>query len=213
VVFDMDGLLIDTEAAAREAFHAISDEQGLGVPPEVYAKLIGLHRIGGEAVLREHFGPGFDVAALFRTWDERFFAMAKAGIALKHGVIELLDTLDELKLPRAIATSSGHQGVQRNLGPHGLLGRFDAVLAQGDYERSKPYPDPFLAAARILGIDPADCLGVEDSHNGVRAAHAAGMMTIMAPDLLDPTEEILGLGVRVVASLHEVRDLVIEAWC
>ncbi len=75
--------------------------------------------------------------------------------------------------------------------------------------RGKPDPQPFLMAAEALGVDPRDCLALEDSHNGVRAAAAAGMMTIMVPDMLDPTEEMHTLCVRIARDLHEVRDLLV----
>jgi HAD superfamily hydrolase (TIGR01509 family) len=133
--------------------------------------------------------------------------MAEGGIALKAGVVEILDALDALGMPRAIATSSPHASVEHSLRPHGLPARFNAIVARGDYPRGKPAPDPFLTAAERLGADPADCLALEDSHNGVRAAHAAGMMTIMVPDLLDPTEEMQSLCVRIARDLHEVREL------
>ena len=134
-----------------------------------------------------------------------------AGVALKAGVVELLDLLDELDLPRAVATSSSHETVDRNLGGHGLIDRFGAIIARGDYERGKPDPEPFLKAAAALGVDPAKCLALEDSHNGVRAAAAAGMMTIMVPDMLDVTEEMQDLSLRVAGSLHDVRDLLKHA--
>ena len=118
-----------------------------------------------------------------------------------------LDRLDELRLPRAIATSSSHDAVYRQLTPHDLLHRFGAIVANGDYKRGKPFPDPFLVAAERLGVAPRDCLALEDSHNGVRAAHAAGMMTIMVPDLLEATDEMRDLCVTIAETLHEVREM------
>ena len=81
------------------------------------------------------------------------------------------------------------------------------IVAAGDYARGKPNPDPFLVAAARLGADPHDCVALEDSHNGVRAAHAAGMMTIMVPDLLEATDEMRGLCITVAQTLHDVRAL------
>ena len=98
--------------------------------------------------------------------------------------------------------------MRAHLGPSGILPRFQAVIARGDYARGKPHPDPFLTAAAALGVDPADCLALEDSHNGVRAASAAGMMTVMVPDLLEATAEMRGLCVAVRASLHEVLAMI-----
>ena len=88
---------------------------------------------------------------------------------------------------------------------HGLVGRFDAIVASGDYARGKPSPDPFLRAAELLGEAPDNCVALEDSHNGVRSAAAAGMRTIMVIDLLPPTEEIRSLCYLVANDLHEVR--------
>jgi beta-phosphoglucomutase-like phosphatase (HAD superfamily) len=130
-----------------------------------------------------------------------------AGIALKAGVMEILDWLDEVGLPRAIATSSRLEAVRHSLGPHGVVDRFHALITRDIPMRGKPHPDPFLKAAEALGVDPADCLALEDSHNGVRSASSAGMMTIMVPDMLDPTEEMQTLTVRIARDLHEVRDL------
>jgi HAD superfamily hydrolase (TIGR01509 family) len=120
----------------------------------------------------------------------------------------LLDLLDTLRLPRAIATSNTHALARRHLDSHGLAERFHGVVAHGDYANGKPAPDPFLTAARQLGVAPAHCLALEDSHNGVRSASAAGMMTIMVPDLIPPTEEIHGLCTLVVDDLHAVCRLV-----
>ena len=133
--------------------------------------------------------------------------VADAGICLKAGVVELLDHLDVLALPRAICTGSGPHEVRKHMGEHGLLERFHVIVARGDYVRGKPEPEPFLLTAQRLGIDPVDCLVLEDSYNGVRAASAAGMMTVMVPDLLHASDEMQGLCVRVADSLHEVRDL------
>ena len=208
VVFDMDGLLFDTEAVARDTFFEASTLHGRDVPMSVYARLIGTSGQVGREILIEHFGPNFDTNSFWDSWGVRYDSRLQAGVALKSGVMELLDRLDTLKLRRAIATSSPHEYVRQHLDHHGLQGRFDAVVAAGDYERGKPSPDPFLKAAQALGVPPRDCLALEDSHHGVRAAHAAGMMAVMVPDLLDPTEEMRGLCVRIASSLHEVDALI-----
>ena len=115
-------------------------------------------------------------------WVGHFWLIAETRLALKPGAVELLDTLDALRMPRAIATSSSHRTVQRHLATHDLTGRFDAIVGHGDYPAGKPAPDPFLKAAERLAVEPPLCLALEDSHNGVRSAAAAGMMTVMVPD-------------------------------
>ena len=97
--------------------------------------------------------------------------------------------------------------MQRNLAPGRLVDRFAALITKEVQTQGKPHPEPFLKAAEALGVAPQDCLALEDSHNGVRSASSAGMMTVMVPDMLDPTEEMRTLTVRIAADLHEVRDL------
>jgi HAD superfamily hydrolase (TIGR01509 family) len=207
VVFDMDGLLVDTEVLFRDVLMEVSRRRGVDLPLAVFLRMVGLQAAASRAVAMAHFGEAFD----YEPWMAEAWALAHArvdaGVAVKAGVVELLDHLDAAGLPRAVATSSGHPSVARSLGPSGLLPRFQTVVAAGDYVRGKPAPDPFLMAAERLGVDPAACLALEDSHNGVRAAHAAGMMTIMVPDLLEATPEMRGLCVAISATLHEVRAL------
>lgn len=206
VVFDMDGLLIDTEAVWRDVQLAEAQAQGLDLPLRVVDSMIGLPWQVNRRQLQDHFGPDFDVEAFVQAIVRRHDAVCHAGVRVKEGVVELLDLLDELALPRAIATSSDRQVVTDRLGPNGLLARFHAVIGNEDCERGKPHPEPYLNAARAMGVQPAHCLALEDSYNGVRSASAAGMMTVMVPDLLPPTDEIGGLCVAVAETLHQVRE-------
>jgi HAD superfamily hydrolase (TIGR01509 family) len=169
--------------------------------------MVGLQHAASGRIVEEHFGQGFDLAAWSDAVSAHFREELAAGIALKTGAVEILDHLDEVGLPRAIATSSSLQAVQQSLGPHSLVDRFHALITRDVQTRGKPHPEPFLKAAAALGVDPAACLALEDSHNGVRAAAAAGMMTVMVPDMLDPTEEMQTLCVRIARDLHEVREL------
>lgn len=207
VVFDMDGLLCDTETVYRDAMIAAASERGHDFPLALFKSMVGLPAEASDRQVRNHFGADYPVAEFNARVGELVAAACEVGIALKAGVVELLDHLDDLALPRAIATSSSHRSVEAHLGLSGVIPRFTAIVAKGDYARGKPNPDPFLVAAECLGVAPEHCLALEDSHNGVRAASAAGMMTIMVPDLLDPTDEMHGLCVRIACDLHEVRGL------
>jgi HAD superfamily hydrolase (TIGR01509 family) len=211
VVFDMDGVLIDTETLWRDMQLAEAEAQGLDLPLRVIHSLIGQRWQVNHGILQEHFGPDFDVDAYIAAVSRRHAAECQAGVTLKAGVIELLDLLDALGLPRAIATSSDRQVVDQRLGPDGLIRRFHAIVTNQDCAQGKPHPEPYLNAARALGLDPARCLALEDSYSGVRSAHAAGMMTVMVPDLLPPTEEIGGLCVAVAETLHQVREALLAA--
>lgn len=207
VVFDMDGLLCDTEAVYRDAMAETVTEMGHEMPLEVFKSMIGLPGPASDQKMLDHYGPDFRMDLFRDGVSARVDAACEAGVALKAGVVELLDHLDTLGLPRAIATSSSHRAVEQHLGRSGIIPRFHTVVARGDYARGKPSPDPFLTAAARLNISPELCLALEDSHNGVRAASSAGMMTVMVPDLLDATDEMRGLCVRIAADLHEVRRL------
>ena len=208
VVFDMDGLLFDTETLYVEA--ALTALTGLGheASTEIILRTTGGPWTQTRQLLLEHFGPAFPVDDFVTVWVRHFWILAEERLALKPGVIELLDLLDELKLPKAIATSSSHATVQRHLAAHDLTARFDAISAAGDYAAGKPAPDPFLTAAARLGVAPAQCLALEDSYKGIRSAATAGMMAVMVPDLLPPTAEIRALCTLVAADLHEVRELI-----
>jgi HAD superfamily hydrolase (TIGR01509 family) len=207
VIFDMDGLLVDTEAVVYRAMQRAAEGIGGEMPFETFQRMVGLQHAASDLILIEHFGQDFDLDAWSRVVSGHFQEELAAGIALKAGVAEILDFLDAAGLPRAIATSSSLVAVRQSLGPHSLVERFDALITRDVQTRGKPHPEPFLKAAEALAVAPADCLALEDSHNGVRSASSAGMMTVMVPDMLDPTEEMQTLCVRIARDLHEVREL------
>ena len=206
VVFDMDGLLVDTETVVFAAMQRAAWAIGHEMPFPTFQRMVGLTHDSSDRILMDHFGEGFDLDAWSVAVSQHFREEAAAGIALKAGVVEILDALDAAALPRAIATSSSLAALRRSLGPHGLVERFDALITRDVQRIGKPHPEPFLLAAQALSVAPEDCLALEDSHNGVRAAAAAGMMTVMVPDMLDPTEEMHTLCVRIARDLHEVRE-------
>ena len=205
VIFDLDGLLFDTESLYQEAIMTAAGELGHDITPAIFRTMIGRPWAQTRAFLLKHYGSSFPVDELLDTWHRHFDVIVETRLAVKPGVLELLEALDTLGLPRGIATSSSHKTVQHHLGAHDLTGRFHQIVASGDYAAGKPAPDPYLLAAKRLQVDPSLCLALEDSYNGVRSASAAGMMTIMVPDLLEATEEIRALCTFVVRDLHMVR--------
>jgi HAD superfamily hydrolase (TIGR01509 family) len=207
----MDGLLFDTEALYQEAAILAAADGGHDVCSGILSQTIGLPWPQSRSILLAHFGLSFPVEEFVATWLRHFEVLAATRLALKPGAMELLSTLDDLGLPRAIATSSARETVENHLQFHDLVGRFHHIVGHGDYAVGKPAPDPFLKAAELLGVEPRSCLALEDSHNGVRSAAAACMMTVMVPDLLEPTDEIRGLCAFVARDLHEVRDLLLAA--
>lgn len=208
VVFDMDGLIFNTEDIYRDAVMAIAAEADHDVPLPFYLSTVGLTGAATRLAFIERFGEGFDYDAFWSAASNRFAETVGSQLRLKAGVIELLDLLDELRLPCAICTSSRHEDVRNNLALGGLVGRFQFVIAQGDYIGSKPHPAPFLKAAERLGVAPESCVALEDSYHGVRSASGAGMMTIMVPDLFPATDDMKELCVCIAEDLHNVCRLI-----
>jgi HAD superfamily hydrolase (TIGR01509 family) len=204
VIFDMDGLLFDSEAVYREAIIVAANELGHSFTATDFLMLVGQPWSANRAALEEHIGPTGNPDILRAAWMAKYDTM-RATVKLKSGAESMLDWLRERGLLCAICTSSTHADVQHNLSLHALVDRFDAVVAFGDYVRGKPAPDPYLRAAQMLNVAPSDCLALEDSHHGIRAAVAAGMQTVMVPDLLPATEEIRLLCTFVARDLHDVR--------
>ncbi|CUW88795.1 MULTISPECIES: HAD family hydrolase [Agrobacterium] len=211
VVFDMDGLLIESETLYRDSFLAASDEGGHGMLVETYQKVCGSPWDVITGTIFADYGADFPIDSFRDAWLRHLAVMMAEGVALKPGVVEILDLLDRLDIRRAIATSSRHDSVTRHLGPYDLLKRFDTIVARGDYSEPKPSPMPYLTAAKRLGIDPGRCLALEDSWHGVRSASSAGMMTIMVPDVAPPTEEMREKCIAVSSDLHAVAGLLQQA--
>lgn len=211
IVFDMDGLLFDSERLYLEAFLAAANEGKYNAGRDTFLPMLGRSWQDNRTHLAAQLGEGAsadDFRALWQRQFEQRLAADAALPALKTGARELIDLAVAAGLPIAIATSSAHATVQHHLTVHGLSGHFHAIVAHGDYARSKPQPDPYLKAAERLGVRPERCLALEDSLNGVRSAASAGMMTIMVPDLIEPSPAITEVCVAIARDLAEVARLV-----
>jgi HAD superfamily hydrolase (TIGR01509 family) len=208
IVFDMDGLIFNTEDIYRDAVMATAADGNHDIPLAFYLSTVGLSGAATRLAFLERYGEGFDYETFWTTASNRFAEMARTQLRLKAGVVELLDLLDKLGLPRAICTSSRHEDVRNNLAIGGLVGRFHSVIAQGDYADGKPHPAPFLTAAERLAVPPESCVALEDSYHGVRSAVRARMMTIMVPDLFPPTDDMVELCVGIARDLHDVCTLI-----
>jgi HAD superfamily hydrolase (TIGR01509 family) len=208
VVFDLDGTLIDSEALVREAYFTTCGQFDIVMSDAQFLSLVGLNRDDNDVQLRGYFGADFPLDDFHAA--NRAFLLQRVA-PLKPGALELLDTLDELGAPYALATSSGPPWVERHFAAYKLADRFKAVVTRADCTNGKPHPEPYLKVSAALDFAPMDVLALEDSHAGVRSAHAAGCMTIMIPDLLAANEEMHAKALHVFADLHGVRALLVSS--
>lgn len=210
IVFDMDGLIFDTETLYQKALLQVAREHGLTVIDEsVVRSTIGLSWEATRDILARFVGDSIDLDIIIDSWTSLYKMMADQHLTLKPGVIPLLTSLEEMAIPRAVATGSYRAVAHHHLKAHKLEGYFDVVVANEDCKRGKPAPDPFITAASWLGVAPEDCWALEDSPNGIMSAQSAGMTTIMVPDLIEPDDDIVQRCHLVVRDLFDVRNLLI----
>ena len=207
VLFDMDGLLLDTEAIYIVALQAAARTLGREMPLDFCHSMIGVPTRECNVLIQAFYGDGFQVDAFRQEYSGHARRLLEASIPLKPGVVELLDFLAGRGLPLAVATSAGRHTAEHHLGRAGLLERFVAVATRDDVEHPKPHPGVYLEAARRLGVTPERCIAFEDSNVGLAAAHAAGAMAFMVPDILEPLPEIRAKCVQVMPDLHEALRL------
>ena len=211
VIFDMDGLMFDTERLWDTFWEPACEALGVPMPADRAAFYASGRGLAGQYLLehiREYFPMIDPQKMLDKVWqvgDARF----AQGVPCKPGLKELLATLEEKGIPRVVASSSPRNMIEQNLQTTGTARYFHDVVCGADVQRSKPAPDIFLEAARRLGLDCRDCVVLEDSFNGVRDGRAGGALTVKVPDLAQPDEEIRQLYDYCCHDLFEVRDLLL----
>lgn len=204
VVFDLDGTLIDSEALVADSYFAAAARHGLDFSHDQFLSLVGRSREQSSKLMQDYFGPDFALETFYASVSEH---IGERTAPLKPGVAELLDHLDAARLPFALATSSGPDWVNRHFRAHKLTDRFRSIVTRDDVVHGKPHPEPYLKASTALGYPAADILAIEDSPTGVRSAHAAGLMTVLIPDLIQPDDETRGHALHVARSLEDVQEM------
>ncbi|WP_200163401.1 HAD family hydrolase [Cerasicoccus arenae] len=205
VIFDMDGLLLDTERLFKKAYQRSASQHGIVLKDSVYDMMIGLRSDASQRILREQLGPDAPSAAIIEGARHYYYMqIEEEGIPLRPGVREMFDYLDELDFPRAVATSTHHKLATLKLRSVGLLDRVVGIVSGDQVAHGKPAPDIYLAAAKLIGIPPEECLALEDSPPGVIAARKANCVTIMVPDLQAPNAVTRSMANFIYESLHDV---------
>jgi HAD superfamily hydrolase (TIGR01509 family) len=206
VLFDMDGLLLDSERAMQACLEAAAHALGETIEAGFWLGMVGKDDVSCRAAVAERIGRQRG-EALLTLGKQRYAELAARGIAHRPGVLALLQWLRAHGIARAVGTSTARPLALCKLQAAGLLEYFTVIATSSDVQHAKPAPDIYLLAAAQLGVAAADCLVLEDSVVGVRAALAAGIRVIQIPDLLPADAEVRALGHRIMASLTEVQQL------
>lgn len=208
VIFDMDGLMFDTEPLWTDAWYIVLPEFGVPeVPPALPDAMRGSSGETAYAIMRSYIGQDADAPAIWARMKEEVHKMLEKGVVKKPGLDELLAFLAERKVPMAIASSSPHNIIEMDLRNAGVRDYFEFIVSGEDVDRPKPDPQVFQVAAERMGVEPTRTLVLEDSLNGVRAGAGGGFVTVMVPDMIAPTDEIRAIYTKECKDLFEVRDL------
>ena len=207
VIFDMDGVIFDSERVICDLWLEIAKENDIPGIEELMLKCIGLNDKATDDLFTNTYGDRFPYAEFKKQISVEYHSRYDGGrLPMKPGVKELLSFLKANNVKTALASSTRVETVKNQLRDADILKYFDVVVGGDMVKNSKPNPEIFLKAAEKLGIDPKEAYIIEDSFNGIKAAHAANAFPVMVPDMLEPNEEISALCHRIFKDLLEVKD-------
>lgn len=207
VIFDMDGVIFDSERLVLECWEKLADEYHLEGMREAFIPCIGTNNTMTKEIVLNYYGKDFPYDEFTQKSSRLFHEIIdQDGLPVKTGVRELLDFLKEKHVPTAVASSTRLQSVTQELKQAGLYDYFQVVMGGDQLKRSKPEPDIYLMTCEKLGVKPDTAYAIEDSYNGIRSSYRAGMRPIMVPDMLPPTEEMREKSIVVLKDLVQVRD-------
>ena len=208
-IFDMDGTMFDSEQLSVLGWTKASEEMGFEIPMDFMLSCMGLPANVIAQMFVERYGKDFD----YQNFRDRKITHMTAvierdGVPVKPGLFELLDHLHAKQIPCAVATSTSEERAMYMLNTAGVKGYFQAIICGDMIENGKPAPDIYLKAAEALALDPADCMALEDSRNGIISASRAGMKAVLIPDMIPADDEMRAAAYAMVESLHDVVAMV-----
>lgn len=207
VIFDMDGTIFDTERLVLDCWERVGETHGIPDIREVFMRCIGTNKIRTQEIVFAHYGEDFPYEKFSEESSVLFHEIAdKEGIPVKPGAGELMKYLSEKKVPMGLASSTRLAVVTQELQAAGLYEYFQVVVGGDLLKNSKPAPDIYLMTCERMGVLPGNTYAIEDSYNGIRSAHSAGLHPIMVPDLTPATEEMRDLSETVFADLFQVME-------
>lgn len=208
VIFDMDGLMFDTERLGNQIWKKVAKELHIDAPSDMFLRVIGRTKADGKKIMKETIGKEFDYEKVKDKRMEYYYKyIEEHGTPIKKGLIELLDYLDKNNIKKAIASSSYIDVVSFLLKNANIVDRFNVIITGDEVKNGKPNPEIFIKASSKLKIEPSKCLVLEDSNPGIKSANLAGMESILIPDLLKPTEESRKLVLKECSSLLDVIEI------
>lgn len=206
VIFDMDGLMFDTERVFIEAWDYAGEKIGIGKAGYMVLKTLGMNITASYHVWNEEFGDRYNQEEL-RKYTKEFLQKyySENKVPVKKGLYVLLDYLRQVNCKMAVATSSPRWEVEKHLKDAEIYDYFVGIVCGDMIQNSKPDPEIYFKASKLLGAKPEECFALEDSKNGLLSAYRAGCKPIMVPDLWQPDEETLSLVVGKYDDLEEVK--------
>ena len=206
VIFDMDGVIFDSERLVLEGWQEIAAKYGIKGIEEVLPRCLGVNAQATREIFREYYGQDFPYDEYKKEASALFHSRYGNGkLPLKPGVKELLSYLKENGYLVGLASSTRQAIVEQEIRDAGLMPYFDNLVCGDMLKRSKPEPDIYLKACENLDVEPRMAVAVEDSYNGIRSAKRAGMVPVMVPDMVQPDEEMKGLAHVICQDLFEVK--------
>lgn len=211
-IFDMDGLMFDSERLVCSIWQEMMDENGYKFNVDIFKNTIGLRQDKSKKFYTSLYGEDFDYDGFKIQSRQRFYKrIEKDGVPIKKGLFELLDFLKDNNIKMAVATSTSAKTALKVIKKAGVYDYFDSFVCGDDVKNGKPHPEVFLTAAERIGVPPEECVAFEDSINGIKSAFAANMTTVMVPDFLQPTDEIKNKISFLCNSLYEAIDIFMSA--